>query len=1019
MRRTTSSSAPTTPSGSSFPDLTALLHNTPFPSAKGYGGASSGQGPGQGPGSTSSGSSSPSGFSSKRLILVSNSLPVVVASKRCVNLSPSSSVSQASCGYALDKDALLLQAKAGLQGYKVIFVGQLPSADAISEKDRDKMGAMLLETLSCFPVFLEADVKRRYYDKFCKRILWPLMHYSLPLHNFPNLPRTPPSSGLTTPRAFTNTGGGDGEQYHSSSSFRAGGGSGSTSEADNPEKESNRFNKEDWNGYMAANKAFADVIMEVVIPDEDLIWIHDYHLLTLPSLMRKRFYSIRMGFFLHCPFPSSEVFRAIPVREELLRSLLNADLVGFHTFDYARHFLSCCSRLLGLEYATGGGGINVRYYGRKVNIKISPTGVDVDRLGHVLTLNDCEWRRGELRALFDGRIVLAGVDDMDLFKGIDLKLQAFELLLSAHPWLKSKIVMVQVANPPKSSSREVSALVKHVRDLASRINAAHSDASKGDKGKVLHMWERPVPLYERAALYAETDVAIVAATRDGMNLVPYEYITCRERGQRKASERGSDGGEIAGVTVVGTDGIGSSGLGVSGGSGSGGDAAANSSKPMSTLLVSEFVGCSPSLSGAVRINPWNIEHVCDAMYDAISMKKEEKAIRHSRHWQYVRRHTVSFWARNFVEDLQRCCARHAELYCYGLGFGLGFRVVAMDPNFRRLDTSILIPAYRDARTRVILLDYDGTIVPSARLTLGPQQDLIDSIAKLCSDKRNFVYIMSGRSVGQLHSWFGGVRRLGIIAEHGYFVRHFDAKPDAEFECIFDAKNVDTTWQHTVLPILELYTDATDGSFIEKKESALVWHYRDADPDFGLWQAKDLSDHLEGVLAHERIQVSRGQFYVEVNPQGVHKGAASEMVVDKVSGLGREAIDFVFCVGDEQSDEAMFASVEGLTFSPHMPAEVIACTVGQKPSRAKYYLNDSREVMEMIRAAIGSTANTRQSATTPLTSPRSPASPSSVAGGTPTLSVRVLNEGDGSASNEERAFDGLGDLNINEHHHDDE
>ena len=149
----------------------------------------------------------------------------------------------------------------------------------------------------------------------------------------------------------------------------------------------------------------------------------------------------------------------------------------------------------------------------------------------------------------------------------------------------------------------------------------------------------------------------------------------------------------------------------------------------------------------------------------------------------------------------------------------------------------------------------------------------------------------------------------------------------------------------VLPIFELYTDATDGSYIEKKESALVWHYRDADPDFGLWQAKDLTDHLESVLSNQPLEVTRGQSIVEVKPQGVSKGAAAETIVNHLGN----SIDFVFCVGDDRSDEDMFSCLEDLTFSPHMPAEVIACTVGQKPSRAKYYLNDVTDVMEMIRA----------------------------------------------------------------------
>ena len=160
-------------------------------------------------------------------------------------------------------------------------------------------------------------------QRFCKQTLWPLMHYLLPL--------SPSSLG--------------------------------------------RFDKGDWGAYLAANKKFSDRLVEIIDPEGDYIWVHDYHLMLLPSFLRKRFNACRLGFFLHCPFPSSEIFRTFPARESLLRALLNCDVIGFHTFDYARHFLSCCSRMLGLEHETSRGSITIDYLGRTVGIKIMPTGM--------------------------------------------------------------------------------------------------------------------------------------------------------------------------------------------------------------------------------------------------------------------------------------------------------------------------------------------------------------------------------------------------------------------------------------------------------------------------------------------------------------------------------------------------------------------------------------------------------------------------------------------------------------------
>lgn len=184
-----------------------------------------------------------------------------------------------------------------------------------------RLSEELLKENHCYPVFMEPDLRKKFYKGFCKQQLWPLLHYVLPM--------SPYSLG--------------------------------------------RFNPELWQAYVRANMVFTDRLVEVVSQDYDYVWIHDYHLMVLPSLLRRRLHKVACGMFLHSAFPSSEIFRAFPKREELLRSMLNADVIGFHTFDYARHFLSCCSRMLGLEHRTKRGSILMNYYGRDVHLKILPT----------------------------------------------------------------------------------------------------------------------------------------------------------------------------------------------------------------------------------------------------------------------------------------------------------------------------------------------------------------------------------------------------------------------------------------------------------------------------------------------------------------------------------------------------------------------------------------------------------------------------------------------------------------------
>ncbi|KAG0573335.1 hypothetical protein KC19_VG169200 [Ceratodon purpureus] len=765
--------------------------------------------------------------------------------------------------FTWDEDSLALQLKVGLpKDTEVIYIGCLKVE--VEDSEQDEVAATLLENFNCVPAFLPLDVRTRFYHGFCKQMLWPLFHYMLPL--------SPEHGG--------------------------------------------RFNRSFWQAYVSVNKVFADKVMEVISPDDDYVWIHDYHLMVLPTFLRKRFNKVRLGFFLHSPFPSSEIYRTLPVRDEILRALLNADLIGFHTFDYARHFLSCCSRMLGLEYESKRGYIGLEYYGRTVGIKILPVGIHMEQLNAGLRLADTEWRIQELRTQYKNRTVLLGVDDMDIFKGIALKLLALEQLLRQHPKLQNRVVLVQIANPARGRGRDIEDLQNEAYTIAQRINDEFGNEADGYLPVVL--LERHVPFFERIAFYTIAECCVVTAVRDGMNLIPYEYIACRQSSPELDVSMNNGPGTVA--------------------------------LKKSMLIVSEFIGCSPSLSGAIRVNPWNIEAVAEAMNMAITLPDMEQHMRHEKHFRYVNTHDVAYWARSFITDLERTCKGHARRRCYAIGFGLGFRVVALDPDFRRLRTELIVSSYKKSTSRAFLLDYDGTMISQAAINNPmPSPEVLSILNTLCNDPKNVLVIVSGRPRGILEECFSSCKNLGLAAEHGYFYRwHRDSEwVTCRYQREeFDAPSVNFEWKDIAEPVMQQYTESTDGSYIEEKESALVWHHRDADPDFGAWQAKELQDHLESVLANQPVSVKSGAHIVEVKPQGVSKGVVVEELLAMMA-LKSSAPDFVLCVGDDRSDEDMFESIATVTARSGL-GEVFACTVGQKPSKAKYYLDDIAEVIKLLQ-----------------------------------------------------------------------
>ncbi|GAA0170386.1 hypothetical protein LIER_24658 [Lithospermum erythrorhizon] len=787
-------------------------------------------------------SDAPSTVSQERMIIVGNQLPIRAHRH-----------DEGGWKFSWDEDSLLLQLKDGLgEEVEVIYVGSLK--EEIDPSEQDDVAQTLLETFKCVPAFIPPELFSKFYHGFCKQYLWPLFHYMLPL--------SPELGG--------------------------------------------RFDRSLWQAYVSVNKIFADKVMEVISPDDDFVWVHDYHLILLPTFLRKRFNRVKLGFFLHSPFPTSEIYRTLPVRDEILRALLNSDLIGFHTFDYARHFLSCCSRMLGVSYQSKRGYIGLEYYGRTVSIKILPVGIHMGQLQSVLDMPETESRVAELRDRFRGQTVLLGVDDMDIFKGISLKLLAFEQLLYQHPSKRGKVVLVQIANPARGRGKDVEEVQSETFTTVKRINQKY-----GQPGyEPVVLIDTPLQFYERISYYVIAECCLVTAVRDGMNLIPYEYVICRQ------------GTETLDNTL----------------------SLSPLSPKKSMLVVSEFIGCSPSLSGAIRVNPWNIDNVAEAMDSALIVSEAEKQMRHEKHYNYVTTHDVEYWAQSFLQDLERACRDHVRRRCWGIGFGLGFRVISIDPTFRKLSVEHIVSSYKRTKSRAILLDYDGAMILQSPLSTSVNTEAVGILNSLCNDANNVVFIVSGKDRKTLSQWFSSCENLGIAAEHGYFVRPIQS---TEWEtCIVVP---DFYWKQIAEPVMELYTETTDGSFIDAKETSLVWNYQYADPDFGSCQAKELLDHLESVLANEPVTVKSGQHIIEVKPQGVNKGLVAERVLTTMQNKAMLP-DFVLCIGDDRSDddmsEVIMKAVTSGSLSP--VAEVFSCTVGQKPSKAKYYLEDTSELMRMLQ-----------------------------------------------------------------------
>ena len=266
------------------------------------------------------------------------------------------------------------------------------------------------------------------------------------------------------------------------------------------------FEESYWEAYQKANMLFADTIVEI-IKENDVVWVQDYHLMLLPMLLRRLIdpsLNVKIGFFLHTPFPSSEMYRVLPVRQEILWGLLHADLIGFHTYDYASHFLSSCTRILRLSSMPNG----IEYEGRFVHIGTFPIGIDPDKFLATTQMESVKQRIAALKRHFQGKMIIVGVDRLDYIKGIPQKLHAFELFLEHHPEFREKAVLLQVAVPSRTDVEEYQNLRSNIEGLIGHINGRFGTV---DSVAIYYLY-KSVDFNELVALYSIADVCIVTST---------------------------------------------------------------------------------------------------------------------------------------------------------------------------------------------------------------------------------------------------------------------------------------------------------------------------------------------------------------------------------------------------------------------------------------------------------------------------------------------------------------------------
>jgi len=472
-------------------------------------------------------------------------------------------------------------------------------------------------------------------------------------------------------------------------------------------QEYTEFELEQWNSYKEVNRKFADEVLAYA-NEGDMIWVHDYQLMLLPQMIRDKNPALTIGFFLHIPYPSYEIFRTFPWREELLNGVLGANLVGFHTYDYVRHFLSSVKRIKGLETKFN----DIVYDGRTVKVDSFPMGIDYNQFNNAAQEHKTRpedkksdlMRKLEEHSLHfgDNKLILS-IDRMDYTKGIPNRILAFEYFLNKYPEYKEKVRLVMLAVPSRSNVPQYQKLKRETDELVGRINGQFATVN----WTPIWYFYRSMPFEDLIDLYASSQVALVTPIRDGMNLVAKEYV---------ASRADNDG----------------------------------------VLVLSEMAGAAKELHEALLINPNNFEQIADTLKFALEMPPDEQSSRILQMKERISRYNVEKWSEEFMKALYSS-AQEPEVQVTRELTTEVFAAMGND--------------YDSVQKRLFLLDYDGTLVgfKNTPAEAFPDDKLFDLLDSLAADENNEVVIISGRDHDTLGKWFGH-KNYTLITDHGVWLR---------------------------------------------------------------------------------------------------------------------------------------------------------------------------------------------------------------------------------------------------------
>ena len=679
--------------------------------------------------------------------------------------------------------------------------------------------------------------------------------------------------------------------------------------------ENDMDNYVNFSEYWKEYKKYIESVCNTILPfiskkKKTIIFLHDYYFYLFPSIfLNKCTYNkeyqellpnISIGLYIHVPFPSHEIFKRIPSREEIIASLIKCQVLGFHTFDHSRNFLKTSKRLLGANFvSTTHGDLAANYLENTALIRVKTVTPDIDLIKTYQKEKRYQEKYLEITNKYKGKILFVTMDHSFFPITIKNKLVAYKRFLASIGEKAKKVVLLMVIRNNMEEEEEKKQDLETINRLTQEIKEEfNDDVIEIETGKLQYI--------ERLALLASANCFVRTTKQESFSLSVYEYLILRKLYGKEAE---------------------------------------------SVCIISELSGVNTSLANTIKVNPFDYNSLKKGFSDAFQQLGTKEYS--DKDFVHAEKSSFKNWFYSFLKDIKNIKLSDENTYYLGVDDTFNFKLKKINSKFNKIDIDLITKFYGRSFKRLIFLDFEGTLpsedtgqvkIDKPFKDRRPSEEILNLLTDLSNDKKNSVYIVAGKGKSQLEDWFGSIKNLGLSAEHGFL---YKANSQDKWKYIVDT--FDTEWRKSCVNIIEPYTQRCEGSFLEIKEFSVVWQYSECDQELGKAFASVITSELQVALKNKDVKILNGKGFVEVIALGINKGYfVSYIVKEKIKQ--QKPPDFILCIGDDASDEKMFRFLklkqkEIKNFN--QKAKLISITVGKKPSEADYYVNNVKDVQELI------------------------------------------------------------------------